>query len=155
MYPVTIENRPAVRVATLAHQGDYAQIGPTFERLAVWAAGRGLMGPAAQSFGLYYDDPDSLPVETLRADACLGIADDAVTDADHPVKTIPGGRYAVLMHTGPYSELHIAWRWLYAEWLPKSGETPADAPPFEHYVNDCRVLPPAQWLTAICVPLKD
>jgi AraC family transcriptional regulator len=154
MYPVSIENRTAARVASLAHHGDYAQIGPTFERLAVWAAGRGLMTPDAQSYGIYYDDPDSLPVDRLRADACISIPDGVDTDAEHPVKTLPGGRCAVLLHTGPYSELHIAWRWLYAEWLPKSGETPADLPPFEHYLNDCRQLPPAAWQTAICVPLK-
>lgn len=154
MYTVNIEQRPAQRVVTLAHQGSYDSIGPTFERLSVWAAGRNLMGPESQSYGIYYDDPDSLPADKLRSDACLSVGADIAGDAEHPIKTLAGGRCAVLLHTGPYSELHLAWRWLYAEWLPKSGEVPADAPPFEHYINDCRTLPPSEWLTAICVPLK-
>ncbi|MBL8517005.1 MAG: AraC family transcriptional regulator [Betaproteobacteria bacterium] len=154
MYPVSIQTRPAHRVATLAHKGHYHEIGPTFERLAIWAAGRGALGPATASFGIYYDDPDSVAPEALRSDACISVAANFVSDAEHPVKTIAGGRHAVLLHTGPYSELHLAWRWVYSEWLPKSGEAPGDAPPYEHYLNDPRGTPPAELKTAICIPLK-
>ena len=44
-------------------------------------------------------------------------------------------------------------RWLYKEWLPQSGEEPADRPCFEEYLNNPRELPPAEWLTDICLPL--
>lgn len=154
MYPVTIEQRPEYRVATLPHQGDYNLIGKTFDRLAVWAAGRDALGPSTQSFGIYYDDPDSMPADKLRSDACFTVGPDFVSDADHPIMTISGGRHAVLLHTGPYSELHLAYAWLYREWLPQSGEAPGDAPPYEHYLNDPRSVPPTQLQTAICIPLK-
>ena len=42
---------------------------------------------------------------------------------------------------------------LYGTWLPGSGEEPADAPAMEDYLNDCRTLPPAAWLTEILLPL--
>jgi AraC family transcriptional regulator len=41
----TVRETPAIRVAALAHHGDYLNIGSTFERLAAMAAGQGLFGP--------------------------------------------------------------------------------------------------------------
>ena len=140
---------------TLAHRGDYNDIGRTFERLSIWAAGKpGIFGPATKMFGIYYDDPASKAVADLRSDACVTVPDDFVSDAEHPIKHTPGGRCAVLVHTGPYSELHLAYDWLYREWLPKSGESPGDQPCFEDYLNDPRTAAPSDLKTAICVPLK-
>ena len=70
-YHATIRETPALRVAALAHSGDYINIGSTFERLMAMAGGQGLLGPWTRSFGVYYDDPASTPREALRADACL------------------------------------------------------------------------------------
>ncbi len=153
MYEVDITDRNAVTVAALRHRGAYHDIGATFERLGAWAAGRGLA--ANRSFGVYYDDPESKPAEDLVSDACIEIPDDFALDCDGPRRlTIAGGRYAVLVHTGPYAELERPYRWLFGEWLPANGEEAADAPPFEEYLNDPRTLPPSQWRTAICVPLR-
>lgn len=67
---------------------------------------------------------------------------------------LPAGRHAVFTHIGPYSGLHRAWRAIYAQWLPATGYALRDTPPFEHYVNDPRALPPAQWRTDIHLPLQ-
>ena len=67
---------------------------------------------------------------------------------------IPGGRYAVLVHTGPYAELPNPYRWLFGEWLPRSGEEAGDGPMVEEYLNDWRRLPPSEWRTAVCLPLR-
>lgn len=53
----------------------------------------------------------------------------------------------------PFSELEAAYETLYGEWLPASGEEPADVPCCEEYLSDCRSLPPAEWLTGIFLPL--
>ncbi|MFK3648937.1 GyrI-like domain-containing protein [Lysobacter enzymogenes] len=47
-----------------------------------------------------------------------------------------------------------AYDWLFCHWLPASGEEAGDAPVYEEYLNDGRSLPPEQWQTAICLPLK-
>jgi AraC family transcriptional regulator len=62
---------------------------------------------------------------------------------------------AVLVFKGPYAELEAAYTWLYRDWLPNSGEEPADQPPREDYLNDPKALPPAEWLTAVMIPLKE
>jgi len=66
---------------------------------------------------------------------------------------LPGGRHAVLTITGPYSLIPQGWAWLYGNWLPQSGETPAERPPFEMYVSDWATTPPEKLVTLICMPL--
>ena len=154
MYEVSIEQREPQRVVCLEHRGEYTEIGRAFERLAVWAAGKNLLGPDSKSFGIYYDDPSSMPAKDLRSDACLTVPADFKAEGEHKIKQTPGGRCAVLIHTGPYSELHRAYDWVYCEWLPKSGEAPGEQPCFEEYLNDPRQVPPAKLRTAVCIPLK-
>jgi AraC family transcriptional regulator len=155
MREVTIQSFEPLRVVALRHLGDYMNIGNTFERLGTWAAGKNLCDGQTRSFGIYYDDPDSMPVDNLKSDACMTITQAFTPEAPYTVTQTPGGRCAQLLHTGPYSELHDAYRWLYTEWLPKSGEEPGDQAPFEEYLNDPRDTPPAQLQTAIRIPLRD
>jgi AraC family transcriptional regulator len=155
MYDVTIRRLEPVRLAALRHVGDYMEIGTVFERIFAWAAGRGLLGPQARSIGVYYDDPDAVPAKELRADAGIAVGSAVTVDGGLRIVEVPGGRHAVLRHQGPYAELHKAYRWLYREWLPRSGEDCADRPCFEEYLNNPRALPPEQWLTDICLPLEE
>ena len=153
-YHATIRETPALRVAALAHNGDYINIGSTFERLMAMAGGQGLLGPWTRSFGVYYDDPASTPREALRSDACLTLPDGTSPSGELQVREIRGGRYAVTLHVGPYAELHFPYTWLYGTWLPKSGEETADAPSIEEYLNDARVVPPSELRTEIWLPLR-
>ena len=152
-YQVTIREQPAIRVAALPHRGDYQKIGATFERLAAMAAGQGLFGPATRSFGIYYDDPKASPRDGLRADACITVPDAWTPQGGLELREIPGGRYAVVLHVGPYAELERPYGWLYGTWLPASGEEPAHAPVVEQYLNDARTVPPPELKTEICLPL--
>lgn len=154
MYDVKIEILPPHHVAALRHVGAYHEIGHAFERLGAWAAGQGIGSTRQRSFGIYYDDPESKPASELVADACIEVAPEQPLDGALRPLTIAGGRHAVLVHTGPYAELERPYRWLFGEWLPASGEEAADAPVVEEYLNDPQSLPPGEWKTAICVPLK-
>jgi AraC family transcriptional regulator len=153
-YQATIRETPVMRVAALAHRGDYLNIGSTFERLAAMAAGQGLFGPGARSFGIYYDDPASTPREALRADACITLPAGKLPEGELQLREIRGGRFAVTLHVGPYAELHFPYAWLYGTWLPQSGEETADAPIVEEYLNDARITPPSELRTEIWLPLR-
>jgi len=155
MQNVTIRQLEPVRLAAFAHSGPYIEIGSTFDRLFAWAAGRGLVGPAMRSLGVYYDDPNAVPADQLRSAAGVVVSKGEKIEAPAKVLDLAGGRHAVLRHQGPYAELEGAYRWLYREWLPASGEEPADRPCFEEYLNNPRELPPAEWLTDVCLPLAD
>lgn len=144
-----------VTVAAVAHRGDYQEIGHAFERLQAWAGSAGLIGPGTRFFGVFYDDPASVPKDRLTADACMTVPAGTVLPDGIRQLEIAGGRYATLRHQGPYAELERTYRRLYRDWLPASGEEPADRPCIEEYLNDCRTLPPAEWLTDVCLPLAD
>jgi len=153
-YEATIRTTPTLRVAALRHHGPYLNVGSTFERMMALAAGQGLLGSDVRTFGIYYDDPSVTPASALRADACLVIAGDRVPGGELELKEIRGGRYASVLHVGPYAELERPYKWLYGTWLAQSGEEPADAPVVEAYLNDARTVPPTKLETEIWLPLR-
>ena len=150
---VTMRHNEPIEVVAMRHDGDYAGVGTTFERLNTTALGRGWVTELTRYFGMYYADPAATPAPDLRSDACLTAPPAFVADAELHALTIAGGRYAVLLHVGPYAELERAYSWLYREWLPASGHEPADGPCVEEYLNNPRLVPPSALRTEIWLPL--
>jgi AraC family transcriptional regulator len=74
MFHVTLRDLPAMRLAAIRHTGPYHGIGAAFDRAQAWGAARGLIGPNTDFFGLYHDDPGSVPAERLRADTASPLA---------------------------------------------------------------------------------
>lgn len=155
MFDVTIREEPAMRLATLPHRGPYGAIGTVFDRLMAWAGARGLVGDDSRFIALYHDDPVSVPEKDLRSEAGITVPPGVEASEGVTIQDLPPTRVAVLVFKGPYAELEGAYSWIYRDWLPASGEEPADQPCREDYLNDCRTLPPSEWLTAIMVPLKE
>jgi AraC family transcriptional regulator len=153
-YEAAIRTTPPIRVAALPHRGPYMSIGSTFERLLALAGGQGLLRSGIRTFGIYYDDPAATPVNALRADACLAVPAGSEPGGELQVREIRGGRYAVVLHVGPYAELERPYKWLYGTWLAQSGEEPDNAPIVEEYLNDARTVPPTELRTEIWLPLR-
>lgn len=154
MFDITIRTEPPLRLASVAHRGAYTGIGTAFDRLKAWARARGLEGPETRWIALYHDDPSSVAERDLRAEAGITVPEGVEVSEGVTLQMLPATRLAVLTFRGPYAELERAYRWLYRDWLPGSGEEPADQPAREEYLNDCRNLPPAEWLTAVMLPLR-
>ena len=154
MFKVEITHQDAMRIVGLPHVGDYQTIGATFERLGALAYGWRFAPPFGFMVGVYYDDPESVPANRLRAFAGLAAPDDF--DAPEGIQSvrIEAGPIASIVFKGPYAELPKAYADLFRRWLPASGREPADAPCFEIYLNDPRSVPPSEWLTRVCLPLK-
>lgn len=152
-YSVEIKELDAMRLATIPHVGPYMEIGKAFETLYGIATTRGMFGPGVRAVGIYYDDACQIAPEALRSRAGL-IVEEGVTLAPPLEETrIAGGPHAVMIHKGAYSGLEAAYKWLYGEWLVKSGREPADTPVFEEYLNSPHDTAPAELLTMICLPL--
>jgi AraC family transcriptional regulator len=154
MQDITITTTPAMHLAVLPHRGAYGGIGPVFDQLMAWAGARGLIGAQTRFIGLYLDDPHTVPEADLRSFAGLTVPRGTPLEAGMQSRDVPELRCARLRYQGPYAEIEAAYDRLYGEWLPASGEQPADHPGFEDYLNDCRSLPPAEWLTDIFLPLR-
>lgn len=153
MHPVEIRQEPTRRLGAMPHQGPYQEIGRAFEKLSAVVGARGLFAQAGQMIGVYYNDPDITPLADLNSHA--GFVFPPTTTLDPPIATLtlPAGRHAVLLYKGPYTGLPKAYEQLFKNWLPSSGETPANAPAFEIYLNSPMDTEPEQLLTEICLPL--
>ncbi len=153
-HDVSIKTVPAMRIAAINHVGPYIQIGRAFDTLCGTLAARNLLGPGIRLIGIFLDDPTTRPENELRSQAGVIVEPGRPIDPPLVEATIAGGTYAVLRHKGPYADMHLAYSWLYGEWLVGSGREAADAPAFEEYLNNPRDTPPTELLTDIHLPLK-
>jgi AraC family transcriptional regulator len=151
-YRVEVAPFDGARLAAIKHRGDYQKIGNSFARVQIFFAANDL--PFSRSFGIYFNDPESVPEGELRAEA--GLVTDAKIPPHEKIReiTIPAMLCASVLHKGPYAELERAYRHLFREWLPLSGYEAADFSCFEEYLNDPRETPPSQLLTRVHLPLK-
>lgn len=154
MTQVDIRDIAPMRTATMPHKGPYQEISRAFQDLAAIFSARNLWPQMRGSIALYFDDPSSVPSADLRSVAGFAVTPETEMPSDLEEMTVGGMRCAVLRHHGPYTGLPMAWDALYSNWLPGSGETPADSPPFEIYLNDPTDTAPPDLLTDICVPLR-
>jgi AraC family transcriptional regulator len=153
VYQVKIITLPTLRVAAVQHRGDYRLTSKAFERLMTVAATTGLLTAHTRTIGIYHDDPASVPQDELRSIACITVRDDWEASGELTAAYIEGGRYARIVHTGPYSELKSAYDWLYRTWLPSSTEEPRNLPCLEEYLNDPRQVSAKDLETAVMMPL--
>jgi AraC family transcriptional regulator len=154
MFDVTLRTIPPLELIGVPHTGSYMQIGQAFETLFGTLYARGLIRPDMKMIGVYLDDPDIVSVEKLRSFACVTGGPEIPAEPPLLRRSIDGGEYAVLRHKGPYANMHKAYQWLYAEWLPSSGRQLRDSVMFEDYINNPRDVAPTELLTDIYMPLQ-
>ncbi|MCE2573656.1 AraC family transcriptional regulator [Motilimonas eburnea] len=156
MYPVEITEIPTIHLIGVKHQGDYMKIGQAFDKLCMYAGSHNLFTERSRSFGIYYHDPKTVPIEELESIACISVDDpNQVIDDEQIIKlSIPAGRAATLMFKGPYAELEQPYAWLFGQWLPQSEQSLADHPAFEEYLNAPQDTAPQDLLTRIYCLLK-
>jgi len=153
-FPVAIETLPATRCASVAHRGASLQIDQAMGRLFTALAAQKIMAPDQAMRALFFDDPDLVSVEALRARACSPVAEGLPLAPPLEETVLRGGLYARLRYRGPYADMKGAYRWLLGVWLPQSGHEPDDDPIFEAYLNNPQHVAPAELMTDIHLPLK-
>ena len=153
MYPVTLRQEPARRLACLPHRGPYSQINRAFEKLGATITSRGLAPQVRRMIGVFYDSPADVAPTNLRSHAGFEVVGDMAIDAPMEELTLPASRLAVLTFKGPYAGLMAGYNQLLGAWLPGSGETLADIPMYEVYLNTPMDTAPDDLITEICLPL--
>ena len=146
---------PETHVAVREHRGDPRLIGDSIRELIAWRKQNHLPPRLSATFNILYDDPDDTAPENFRLDLCVA-TDRSVADNPYGIvaKTIPGGRCAVLRHVGTEDKLFQAVEYLYAEWLPRSGEEPRDFPLYLQRVSFFPDVPEHETVVDIFLPLK-
>jgi AraC family transcriptional regulator len=153
---VRIVDFAATRVAVLEHHGDPNRIGDTIRSFIEWRKQNGFPPKVSATFNLFYGgDPDDTDPEQFRLDLCAAI-DRPVAPNEIGVveRTIPAGRCAVLRHIGSDDTLAQTMRYLYATWLPASGEEPRDFPLFAQRVRFFPDVPEHEAVVDVFLPLR-
>jgi effector-binding domain-containing protein len=72
------------------------------------------------------------------------------------VSTVPGGKYAKMIHVGPYTKLKDTWKDFH-EWFKKEGKKSDDRPGlnWEKYISDPCVTKEEELITEIWWRLND
>lgn len=150
---VTIEQVPALRIATVQHVGPYNRISEAFQRLGAIAGRAGLVGDDTMMLALYHDDPETTSADELRSDAGITVPDNVQLPSEVIEKRLPAGRYARCTHLGPYETLGDTWSRMMGEWLPGSGERIRGGASFEVYRNTPADTRPEELRTELYVPI--
>lgn len=131
---VKLVERQPVTVVYLRYFGAYGEPVARFWQavFAPWAVINKL-GADHVRYGIAHDDPEVMPPEFCRYDACAEVAADFEATQEGQKTTIPGGLYAVYKFRGSLDQLAGAWAALFREWLPASGWRLDSRPAFEVY----------------------
>jgi AraC family transcriptional regulator len=125
-----------------------------FNKLHGFIQKRQLMEQVRHFVAIYPDEPEIGKEVRFDAGAIFAAGQAPAADDGLAYQTLPGGRWAVFRHVGPYDTLWQTWQAIYRDWLPASGEELRDAIPFEDYVDDPSQVAPGQLRTDIYVPIK-
>lgn len=146
---------PVTPVAVLEHRGDPRAIGDSIRRFIAWRKETGLRPPESATYNILYTDPESSAPDQYRLDLCAGTKSPVDPNAAGIVHgEIAGGRCAVLRLVGSSDDLRSAIAFLYADWLPRSGEEPRDAPLFVQRVRFFPDVPEHEAITDIFLPIR-
>jgi AraC family transcriptional regulator len=146
---------PETKVAALQHRGDPRRIGDSVRTFITWRKQNALPPRLSATFNVLHDNPEEVAPEDYRLDICAA-TDREVKENPFGVvaKVIPAGRCAVLRHVGSDDTLAATVRYLYAEWLPQSGEELRDFPLFFQRVSFFPDVPEHEAVTDVFLPLK-
>jgi AraC family transcriptional regulator len=152
---VRIVDFPETRVAAFEHHGDPRRIGDSIRTFSEGRKQNHLPPRVSATFNIAYCNPHETAPEAFRMDICAAAEHEVKENPQGVVtKTIPGGRCAVLRHIGSDDLLGEATTYLYATWLPASGEELRDFPLFFQRVKFFPDVPEQEAITDIFLPLR-
>ena len=148
---VAVKEVAPVKYACMARQGDFSQIPATFEQLFKWVEAKEAK-PAGAPFGMYYDNPKEVSIDSCKWELCVPITADIEGDSLAQVKSLDKMEVAFTMHKGAYDKVAPAWEALYG-WISSNEYVPAGTC-LAVYLSDPKEVPEDSLLTEIRVPVK-
>ncbi len=158
--PIKTVDLESIEVYSVRHVGAYTEIGKAFEKLMKWAYTnkiknkKNLMGKGHYSYGISYDDPNVTEFSKLRSDACIDASDEVTQEEGINKQTISGGRYAVFLHKGAYTNLKETYNDIFSSYVRQNDVQLRNVPVFERYLNrDPRRTKEENLKTEIYIPI--
>lgn len=151
---VNIVTFPETRVAGIRHLGPPWLEHDTARKLVAWKLEHRLLDQSRyRSYGLHHTDPRSVEPDQHCVDFCLSY-DGVIEPNPHGVveMIIPAMRCAMARDVGSRLDNKAA-KFLFDEWLPRSGERIAGLPLVFHYVNVGPQVQEHEAITDVYLPL--
>tara|TARA_R110000868_G_scaffold28495_7_gene106769 strand:- start:917 stop:1399 length:483 start_codon:yes stop_codon:yes gene_type:complete len=151
---VEIVTFAATKLAVIEHLGSPALEHESVKRLIAWRIENHLPPSSThRNYGIHYNDPNKVTAAEYRVDLGISVEHEVPANPYGVVnKIIPALLCAKVRHVG--SREHVAAaHYLYAHWLPNSGEQLADFPIFFHYINVGPQVEEAAMLTDVYLPI--
>ena len=147
---MTVDSVYAFTALALPMRGSYDQHTQAIMQLVGYAAPKGLMrdGP----FGVYYNDPASVPVDSLRWEICVPVPEGTQAEAPFVVRRMPDMLAAQAICTGPYETVDACYGPFMA-WIAQKGYAIA-GPLEEHWLSEPATMPPEKLEARILVSVE-
>jgi len=145
-------------VLGLREVGPYKKIMEIISKIAQYAAARGIELTGDPIF-LCHETPKEPCARQGNADLEVVVpikekisSDEESMETGIICYTIPGGKFAKILHKGPYEKSQESYKELFS-WIKENGYRIV-GPIREVYLNDPKEFLPAELLTEICAPVE-
>ncbi|MFP4175800.1 MAG: GyrI-like domain-containing protein [Planctomycetota bacterium] len=118
MADVEVKTVEPQTVMSHSFQGSYTQVMDRLDELMAWQLRVG-HPYSDRPFAIYYDDPQDVPEDELRAEVCLPIAEELEPEEDFERRRVEGGQFVSVMHHGSYSALDESYDVLF-DWIDEN-----------------------------------
>ncbi len=145
------------RVGFIRATGPYSTACATaWDQMLEWLDKSGLRQEVAQGFGLSHDNPDIVPPEDRRYDACIELPP-GINESDLQgllFDYLPGGAYARHRHRGDYKLNGKLIKLMRDEWAATSGLEIDHTRPFvEIHLDDPQTCETENLRADLCLPV--
>jgi AraC family transcriptional regulator len=152
-YKVSIQSIDSFDAIYVAHSSLYLEASHAFDRLFTWLNLEKFAATDFQKLRILIDDPCSTPSHLVRSLACVTMNSKFKPQPPLEVIVIPGGKYTVVRHKGPYENLDTLYSWFSATRLGIT-KVSNNNPVFEKYINNSHTTPQRNLLTDVYFPLQ-
>ncbi len=149
-YQILTKSIDKMTIVYVEHVGPYEQLGPLFGQLAVYAGQKGL---EFNMVGLYYDDPATVPAESLRCELGIQVDEGFEPDSGYLVKEIPPHKVVYAVMRGAYDRIAMEYPTI-MKWMGEKGLKIA-GPITEIYLEGGPDVPPEQLVTEVRFPVEE
>jgi len=148
-YEILIKTTKKMTICYLEHVGPYDQAGALFGQLGEYAAFKELTGDVV---GIYYDDPATVPAESLRSEIGIVVPEGFMPDSGYGVQEIPVQKVVYAILKGPYAEIAKEYPSMF-KWIEEKGHK-VSGPVMEIYLEAGPGVPPEQFVTEVQIPIE-
>jgi len=146
---IKVKETPPISFCYVENVGPYDAIGARFAEIADLAEAHQLRGNV---IGVFFSDPEKVPAEELRCELGIEVPAEFEAPEGFKLREIPARTVACSIMKGPYEKIVQEYKKIFV-WAGKNDYQIA-GPLMEIYLKGGPEVPPEEYLTEVCLPIK-